>query len=315
MTVVGFRRTSYQRIAFFVFLLGLGSACTDETDSEKIGKNTDEISGRLKAVNFEGTGPNAGLRYFLKRDGTNESIRLNFDDPPQSASLAKLTVRGYEENGAFRVTDYEFEPEEDGVSSASQSLIGQSLVKSRTVTFAIVDYFNRGVNSGLATAALIRSNRAKELSDEARTKALEALTKAEESQTNSQMVAVEIQLRALIDGRSDKMTDVMRDLEILRNGRQPHELTETDKMRAIDAGGRLAVAREGYLNAYDRACAAYRDNKVDKSRFNKDYHDDINNLVAGVDAATFRELLHPKGTKYRAIFAVYDEWFDLENKL
>jgi hypothetical protein len=117
ITVVGFRRTSYQRFAFFAFLFGLGSACTEETDSEDVGKNTDGISGRLKAVNFEGTGPSAGLRYFLKRDGTNESIRLNFDDPPQSARLAKLTVRGHEENGAFRVTDYEFEPKEDGVSS------------------------------------------------------------------------------------------------------------------------------------------------------------------------------------------------------
>ena len=110
------------------------------------------------------------------------------------------------------------------------------------------------------------------------------------------------------------MTDVMRDLEILSNGRQPHELTEADKKRAIDAGGRLTVAREGYLNAYDKACAAYRDNKVDKSRFKKDYHDEINNLVAGVNADSFRALLQPKGVKYRAIWAVYDEWFDLENK-
>lgn len=68
---------------------------------------------------------------------------------------------------------------------------------------------------------------------------------------------------------------------------------------------------EDYLNIYDDACGMYRDGKVDRLRFKKRYSIEIRNLV---ENPTFSEKFRLPQSSYKAICAVYDEWFNLENR-
>jgi len=69
-------------------------------------------------------------------------------------------------------------------------------------------------------------------------------------------------------------------------------------------------ALERNVNTYEQACALYLDNKVDKSRFCKDFKSEIKNLVE--DEALRDKFFQPHSSTYRAILKVYDEWENLE---
>ena len=71
----------------------------------------------------------------------------------------------------------------------------------------------------------------------------------------------------------------------------------------------IESALEGVLNAYDEACAKYLDEKVDKERFKKLYHDEIRQLV--VDPTIKEKYVEPQ-TKFHATVKVYTEWNNLE---
>ena len=71
----------------------------------------------------------------------------------------------------------------------------------------------------------------------------------------------------------------------------------------------IESALEGVLNAYDEACAKYLDEKVDKERFKKLYHDEIRQLV--VDPIIKEKYVEPQ-TKFHATVKVYTEWNNLE---
>ena len=71
----------------------------------------------------------------------------------------------------------------------------------------------------------------------------------------------------------------------------------------------IESALEGVLNAYDEACAKYLDEKVDKERFKKLYHDEIRQLV--VDPIIKEKYVEPQ-TKFHATVKVYTELNNLE---
>ena len=71
----------------------------------------------------------------------------------------------------------------------------------------------------------------------------------------------------------------------------------------------IESALEGVLNAYDEACAKYLDEKVDKERFKKLYHDEIRQLV--VDPTIKEKYVEPQ-TKFHATVKVYTELNNLE---
>ncbi|MEM8568742.1 MAG: hypothetical protein AAGF85_19955 [Bacteroidota bacterium] len=68
---------------------------------------------------------------------------------------------------------------------------------------------------------------------------------------------------------------------------------------------------EDNLNAYEKACSLYLDEKIDKIRFEKDYTREIMNLVEN-EAQNDRYFNPPNTSLYKAILKVYDKWFNLE---
>lgn len=64
---------------------------------------------------------------------------------------------------------------------------------------------------------------------------------------------------------------------------------------------------EEELNAYDKACALYNDNKVDKERFKKDYYNEIANIFENENFVTVGKL-NEKSCKYNNLIDIYDKW-------
>jgi hypothetical protein len=64
-------------------------------------------------------------------------------------------------------------------------------------------------------------------------------------------------------------------------------------------------AIEDNLNAYEKGCALYIDNKIDTDRFFKDFRTEIRQLV---ENKNYEKYLHPTTSKFKAILKIYDEW-------
>lgn len=64
---------------------------------------------------------------------------------------------------------------------------------------------------------------------------------------------------------------------------------------------------EEELNAYDKACALYKDNKVDKERFKKDYYNEITNIFENENFVSVGKL-NEKSCKYNNLIDIYEKW-------
>lgn len=64
---------------------------------------------------------------------------------------------------------------------------------------------------------------------------------------------------------------------------------------------------EEELNAYDKACALYKDNKVDKERFKKDYYNEITNIFENENFVSVGKL-NEKNCKYNNLIDIYEQW-------
>lgn len=64
---------------------------------------------------------------------------------------------------------------------------------------------------------------------------------------------------------------------------------------------------EEELNAYDKACALYRDKKVDKKRFKQDYYYEICGIFENNNMTEIGKL-NNENCKYNNIKCVYNEW-------
>jgi len=62
---------------------------------------------------------------------------------------------------------------------------------------------------------------------------------------------------------------------------------------------------EDFLNRYDRGCMLYLDNKLDKSRFKKEYYKEIKNLV---ESGKYKNKYFNKKERFSSIIIVYKEW-------
>ena len=121
--------------------------------------------------------------------------------------------------------------------------------------------------------------------------------KATQEALATQHAQTEFQIREGIQARSEQLQSLA--LELARIPKP-----DTDSKALVAAA--LRAAQENYLNAYDVACAAYRDGKIDRIRFKKSYEVEIRQLVAD---SSFRDLLFPATeSAFKAILAVHDEW-------
>ncbi len=175
--------------------------------------------------------------------------------------------------------------------------------------------------SGKAKAAADEAAAAKTAADDAKitagnatADATKAIAKAEDAQTKAQVGWLELQLRVFISSRRDKIHEVAPVLDNIRAGRRPDELTAEEKARFVAAYKVFESAHEDFLGALEQACRHYRDAKIDTEAFRLMYDDEVRFVCEQKDGVFFK-FMHPKDTsKFRAVWAVYKEWFDLESK-
>lgn len=119
-------------------------------------------------------------------------------------------------------------------------------------------------------------------------------------------------LRRDIAAAKIRYEDFCVDMEEVVKGKSPQELTEEDRKILNPKVKRMKSALEEYLNTYENACSKYLDKKIDVTRFKKSYFSEIRNLFEPPDNA-FYKFLHPEGTsRYKALWIVYKEWYNLE---
>ena len=120
-------------------------------------------------------------------------------------------------------------------------------------------------------------------------------------------------MRSAISHARDRFEDVSATIEEIVDGRLPSELEERDLRRLKPARARQKSAMENLLNAYENSCMKYLDDKIDKKRFKQTYFAEIRRIFEPPDNA-FKTFLHPEGiSKFKALWKVYREWYDVEN--
>jgi hypothetical protein len=122
---------------------------------------------------------------------------------------------------------------------------------------------------------------------------------------------LENDVRRLIIEAKTRFEDLATELENLLNGRSVDELSDAEKKLFNQKKLRFQSRIEEVLNSYEQACGKYIDEKIDKNRFRKDYTSEVQRIFS--DKKSFYDLLHPQGTsKFKALWKVYEEWFNLE---
>lgn len=122
-------------------------------------------------------------------------------------------------------------------------------------------------------------------------------------------VANEMQVRQL-EMQHGQVEMQMREMISIAKSRYQDKAVELANTIESDfAQNVLKAVKEDVSNAYDEACAKYIDNKVDRERFKKMYHDEIRQWVSNeVNKADYIE----PHTKFHATNLVYQEWNNLE---
>lgn len=87
------------------------------------------------------------------------------------------------------------------------------------------------------------------------------------------------------------------------------ELTPEEKRKCSTYRAVFKAALENHLNSVEIACANYRDGKIDRKRFKKNYHVEIRQLF---DNPQFKPYLDTRKATYECIKHVYDSWNNLE---
>lgn len=133
--------------------------------------------------------------------------------------------------------------------------------------------------------------------------------------SNKSAKAASAQLETSIRSEITNVTKQIMDLalEISKyNSECPEDTrTEAQKSHMLVLKQQWKVVNENYLNTVEEACSKYLDNKIDKVRFKKSYINELGNIAK---KEQFHIHMHPQGTSnYKAIWKVYEEWFNLEN--
>lgn len=169
--------------------------------------------------------------------------------------------------------------------------------------------------SALASAVIALIAMFISISNARKSKASAALAKAEAETTRRlHQGEAETNLRESISRARERYEDICLRLADLVNGRKFDDLLKPEKARAEQYRKVQLSSLESLMNSYENACAKYRDDKIDKDRFKKLYIEEIRTLFSESDNC-YSRYLHPEGTsKFKAIWAVYRAWNDLENK-
>ncbi len=115
-------------------------------------------------------------------------------------------------------------------------------------------------------------------------------------------------LRDRVGSARTRVEDLGIMVSTLRAGRESDEITPEIRTQLDHMGVTLDSAVENVLNAYETACGAYLDEKVDTVRFRREYREELKNLCTR--EGRFAKFLQPEDqSKFRAIWATYNQWF------
>ena len=161
-----------------------------------------------------------------------------------------------------------------------------------------------------------KAEKVKKAAEAAQADATKAMAAAEAAQTQAQVGWLELQLRVFISSRRDKIHDIDGELARLRQGRQPDQLSALEKQHFVDIHDRFLSAYEDFLGALEQACRHFRDAKIDVEAFRLMYDDEIRHVtIEAKENEPFYKQMYPREkSKFKAIWAVSDEWFQLEPK-
>jgi type II secretory pathway pseudopilin PulG len=109
---------------------------------------------------------------------------------------------------------------------------------------------------------------------------------------------LELTLRQSISNSRNRVEDIGIRLEEFKLNHA--ERDDSVLVRSVNS------ALEDNLNAYEKGCTLYLDNKIDKDRFFKDFRTEIRQLVENKNCN--ERYLHPTTSKFKAILKVYDLW-------
>lgn len=126
---------------------------------------------------------------------------------------------------------------------------------------------------------------------------------------NLQNAMVEMNLRQAVENANNKANDITMIIAPLIAKKKNNTLSGEEATTLKLYGNNLTAATQTMLNTYENACTKYLDGRIDKVRFKKDFHIEIQNLVKKKELS---EYFNTRSSSYKAILKVYDEWFDLE---
>ena len=120
---------------------------------------------------------------------------------------------------------------------------------------------------------------------------------------------IELEIYSKIDEAENRIADFSITMNPLIAKEKIDSLTAVEKESLKLFRTTLKAKEQTMLNAYDTACTKYRDNKVDRSRFKKDFQTRIRNLMNDKNMSKY---LENHASPYQAIIKVFHDWEDTE---
>jgi t-SNARE complex subunit (syntaxin) len=116
--------------------------------------------------------------------------------------------------------------------------------------------------------------------------------------------ALELQMRQTITDTQNQVEDFIMIMNPLTVKKEAGNIDNDELSLLGKYENHLSAKIEKNLNAYNSACAAYLDNKIDKKRFKKDYSKEIRQLV---ENEHLRDKFDTTTSPYKSILEVYKE--------
>lgn len=123
----------------------------------------------------------------------------------------------------------------------------------------------------------------------------------------------EVAVLSLINQARLKLSDINLKLLEVRKGRLASALNADEKRYVQGMEATYLEAVETLLNSFELACGMYRDHKLDRDRFRRQYGEEVRKLFEGSTQA-YKDRLLQVTSPYKALRAVYEEWFNLEKQ-
>jgi hypothetical protein len=128
--------------------------------------------------------------------------------------------------------------------------------------------------------------------------------------TNIQHAVIESELRQAVESAKSRVNEIGLLLMPLRSKKEVSSLSLEENLILEGYYKSFDAAVESMLNTYENACSNHLDGKIDKTRFKRNYHVEIRNLL---EKEELKKYFDPTTTRYKPLLKVYKEWNDHEN--